>query len=172
MCFDLFGVKSFSQIIAMLIRILNREDAVLRANPVIFSTTLKKKSMKTKKSRDVARILAPSFEGFTASSETRLVSWIPDNGKNLVPHRTIGWRYFQREDRFFVSHCLAHDAFRFRFYPFTFLLRFIFCSFSSVLLFFLLFHDFHHPVLWMRSVHRKVFFFIPQRNPSSSFILT
>lgn len=70
-----------------------------------------------------------------------LASWIPDNGKNLVPRRTIGRRHFQREERFFVS--LRHrHAFRFPALPLRLSPRVI-TSFSprlSSCLLFLLFH--------------------------------
>lgn len=133
MCSDLFRIKSSSNYIATLIRMLNQEDAVLITQTLLFFDCIKKREHENREIPWCCMDTCTVLRRIHPLVRTRLVSWIPDNGKNLVPHRTIGCRYFQREDRFFVSHCLAHDAFRFRFYPFAFLRRFIFCSFSSVL---------------------------------------
>lgn len=134
---------------------------------IVFSAAPKKGASK---SRDPAmlhryscRPILRRIVVFTFSSETRLASWIPDNGKNLVPCRTIDRRHFQREDRFFVSHRFAHDAFRFRPYPSASLHRLIFCSFSSVS-----YSTSSTPVLWTRSVHRKDLFL---RSTTQPFVL-
>lgn len=144
---------------------MSNQDAVpITRSPLFFQLHRKKEH----RNREILRCCIDTHAVlrrivvFTFSSGTRLASWIPDNGKNLVPCRTIDRRHFQREDRFFVSR-FAHDAFRFRPYPSASLHRLIFCSFSSVS-----YSTSSTPVLWTRSVHRKDLFL---RSTTQPFVL-
>lgn len=115
----------------------------------------------------------PSFEGFIRPRRG-LASWIPDNGKNLVPRRTIGRRPFPERGSAFrlrrrrlPSRCISIPIYPSVSLPARHLI------FSSVLSSFSSYFT-TSPVslpsfLWTRSVRRRIFFFAPQRNPSSPF---
>lgn len=134
------------------IRVSNQEDAApITSNSLLFRL-LRKKGSEIVRSRDVA-YSRPSKDSHPRRGHVGLASWIPDNGKNLVPRRTIGRRHFQREERFFVP---PRHAFRFSALPPPRLSPRVITSFSPRLpsrLLFLLFHISCTPqsFLWTQS---------------------
>ena len=138
----------------------------LRGSRCFFGCTGKKKHL----SREIPRCCSTRAVLRRIHVLIEAETWIPDNDKNLVLRRTIGRQYFQKEDRFFDVFCRLLPTMYFDFDPIppprfvlSFSASFSFVSFSFY---------FTIPIQSYVQFTRKIFFFVPQRNPSSSFILT
>lgn len=176
--FDLSKMKSSAILTAATsIRVSNQEDAVpITLTLLLFRLLRKKKELVKSWDPATLHIGTPlvrptSFEGFARPRRGR-VSWIPDNGKNLVPRRTIGGRRpFSRERidfstlrRRLRSRCISIPIYPSVSPPSPLLLAssHFLLSLPSRLLF-LLFHDFLLSPLPSRCSYerRRIFFFAP-----------